>query len=153
MSWRSYWGVCLILLIAAVLTGCGGGAATPESAPPDTPVPAVEPTAAPTETPTEAPTEVPTEAPTEAPTEVPTETPVPEPEESVRFKWSPAGNLPSDEDDVKDIMGDLRRSYEGIKGGFGNEIGVTVRYNPEIMTLEEVIAAFAAIGHPVEVNQ
>ena len=53
-----------ILLIAAILTGCGTAAPT---------VPQTDPPAS-TAAPTEAPTETPTEAPTTAPTEIPGET-------------------------------------------------------------------------------
>jgi len=145
MSWRSFLIVCFILLGAIVVAGCGGGAAAPENVP-DTAVPAESPT----EAPTQAPAEAPTEAPPEAPTEVPTDTPVPEPKESIRFKWDPSGNLPADSDDVDDIVGEIRRSQEGITGGFGNEVGITVLYNPTLITVEEIMETLGSIGHPVE---
>lgn len=132
MSWRSFLSVCLIVAGASVVAGCGGGAATPESVPD---------------------TAVPVETPTEAPTEAPTDTPVPDPQESIRFKWDSAGNLPADSDDVDDIVGEIRRSHEGITGGFGNEVGITVLYNPTLMTVEEVMEALDSIGHPVEVDE
>ena len=60
MKKTSFW--IAILLIAALLVGCGPDANVETT-------PTEEPTTAETEAPTEAPTETPTEAPTEAPTE------------------------------------------------------------------------------------
>ena len=64
MKKTSFW--IAILLIAALLVGCGSDANVETT-------PTEEPTTAETEAPTEAPTETPTETPTEAPTEAPTE--------------------------------------------------------------------------------
>lgn len=145
MIWRSFLCSWLALLAIVVVAGCGGGgAAAPTSAPA---------TAVPTAAPTEAPTAVPTEAPTEAPAAVPTDTPAPQSEANVKFRWSPAGNLPADSDDVDDIVREVRGRHEGIVNGYGNEIGLTIIYNPTLITVEEVAAILDDIGHPVEASQ
>lgn len=124
-------------------------------------MPTSDPTSAPpTEAPpTEAPAAVaPTEAPTSAPTEEPTQTPpaapvnTPPPLEEVRLVWAPGGVPPSDSDDVDGIVLEIKR-HDGIMDGRGNEIEITVMYDPTIITLEEIQAIFRSIGHPVEVAE
>jgi hypothetical protein len=144
MIWRSFLSLCLVLLGTIVIAGCGrGGTDTPASAPATT-----EPTETPVATPTAAPTVTPTATPTEAPTAAPTETP--RPQAQVYFEWAAGGVRPADSDDVDGIVLDLL-GREGIVDGFGNEIGITIKYDPTLIEVEELQDVFKSIGHPVEV--
>jgi len=144
--------LALVILAALLLASCGP-AATPTTAP------ETAPTALPTEAPasnlTEEPTAEPTQEPTAVPTEEPTATPIPEPtatpepREEVYFVWGEGGVHPSDSDDVDVIILDLKQQ-DGILGGGGNEIGITVSYNPTIITVEEIQEVLKSIGHPVD---
>lgn len=139
----------MVLLVLLFVSGCGGAETqTTEPAVIDpTAVPTEAPIADPTDVPpTVAPTEAPTEVPTEAPTAAPTNTSVPS--EEVYFEWAPGGVRPSDSDDVDGIVLDIIEE-EGILNGFGNEIGITVVYNPALITVEELMELFDGIGHPV----
>lgn len=135
---RSLLSFYLVLAVAVLIAGCGGGAETPASQP-ATAVPA---------SPTEAPTTAPTAPPVATPTAAPAETPAPRAE--VYFEWAAGGVRPADSDDVDPIVLDLM-SREGILSGHGNEIGITIVYNPELITIEEIQGIFKSIGHPVEV--
>jgi len=85
---RSTWTILmsLALVLALVLTACGGPAPEPTAEP--TAVPTEEPTAVPTEEPTTVPTEEPTEEPTAVPTEEPTAVPTEEPVAMAKL-WKP----------------------------------------------------------------
>ena len=38
---------------------------------------------------------------------------------------------------------------EGILSGYGNEQGVTIQYDPTLITVEEIQEMLKRIGHPV----
>ena len=124
----------LVLVGVVFLTGCGGEAA---GTPANTPAPAV-----PAETPTAAPLETPTETPAATPTNTP------RPTAQVFLEWGLGGVRPADSDDVDAIVLDVMHE-EGIVSGYGNEQGVTIRYNPTLITVEEIQEVFQRIGHPV----
>lgn len=140
MIWKCFLNLCLMLLGIVALAGCGRGEA-------DTPASA-SPTAGPTETPVATPTVAPTATPTEAPTATPTNTP--RPQAQVYFEWAAGGVRPADSDDVDAIVLDVTR-HEGIVDGSGNEIGITIKYDPTLIDVEEIQDVFKSIGHPVEV--
>lgn len=142
----------LALFITLLIAGCGG-AATPPSDPtsaPPTEAPAAVPTEAPTAAPTEEPVATSTAEPTMAPLATVTSALAPSTVEDVRFTWAPGGVPPSDSDDVDAIVLELR-DHAGILGGRGNEIAITVEYDPTIITVEEIQEILRSMGHPVEV--
>lgn len=135
----------LVMMVAIVLVSCTpAGAATATQAP--TQGPPTPTTGAPNSTPTEP-------APTAAPIDVPTATTAAgatatTPRESVSFRWAPGSVTPSDADDVADLLIDLR-THDGILGGSGDENGIMIFYDPTVITVEEIMALFDSIGHPV----
>lgn len=144
LRWNLF-GLGLALIGAVALVACGTATQTPTPLPP-TP----EPAEAPTTTPTTVPTETPAAVPTETPTRPPTDTP--RPTADVRFEWAPGGVRPSDADDVAAIVTELM-AEEGILGGYGNEQGVTLQYDPTSVTVEEIQGFFSKIGHPVQLDE
>jgi hypothetical protein len=73
------------------------------------------------------------------------------PRETVHFRWAPGSVTPGDADDVAEIVTDLR-SRDGIFGGTGDENVISIDYDPTVITVEEIIAIFEQIGHPVVLN-
>lgn len=126
----------LVLVSAVALAACGTMARTP------TPL-------LPTPEPAQTPTAVPTEVPTATPTRPPTNTP--RPTASVRFEWDSSGVRPSDSDDVSAIVTDLM-DKEAILGGYGNEQGLTLQYDPTSITVEAIQELLDRIGHPVQLK-
>lgn len=144
----------LFLIILIALTGCGGGAQATEPPAPSPTLPpaqatslpepteaAPEPTAEPPTATAEPPT--PTSEPPTAPPE-PTATPV---SEQVTLKFvTPLGTI----EELEPIIM-LLEEREGILGGFGSEVEITITYDPEILTVEGVISLMEEIQRPVEV--
>jgi hypothetical protein len=145
----------LVLLAALFLANCSPEATSTTA--PATAAPA-SPTEEPASIPTEEPSAVPTEEPTAAPTEEPTTTPIPEPtstpppREEIYFVWAPGGVTPADSDDVDGIVQDVT-TREGIIRGNGNEIGITIVYDPTLITIEEILEVFGSIAHPVAIPE
>lgn len=152
VSWNLC-GIWLLLSSVIFLVACGETAETQPTAIPSTPTtePTSTSTAVPTATPTVAPTETPTVVPTETPTLAPTDTP--RPTAQVSFTWHPDGVRPSDADDVSAIVIDLTREEEGVVSGYGNEQGITLQYDPALITVEEIQEILRRIGHPVTISQ
>jgi len=148
---RAVLSVGLVLVVAMVAAGCGGPSAATDA--PTQPLPTQTP-GAPTATLAAPPTEASTEAPTEAPTEPPptVEPTATSPRETVTFTWAPGSVPPSDADDVAEIVTDLR-SRDGIFGGTGDENGISIFYDPTVITVEEIMAIFEQIGHPVVISE
>jgi hypothetical protein len=78
------------------------------------------------------------------------DTPLPTAE--ISFVWDVGGVRPSDADDVAAIIADVTRE-EGVVSGYGNEQGLTLQYDPTLITVEEIQEIFERIGHPVTVRQ
>jgi hypothetical protein len=74
------------------------------------------------------------------------------PSARVAFNWAPGSVPPSDADDVAIIADELRRN-EGILGADGGETVINVFYNPTLITVEEIMALLAQMGHPVVINE
>jgi len=143
---------CFLLAVLITLAGCGGGAQTTEPPAPSPTSPSVQATTAPeaTEAAPEATSELPTatsEPPTatsEPPTAPPepTATPV---SEQVTLKFvTPLGTI----EELEPIL-QLIEQREGILGGFGSEIEITINYDPEVLTVDDVIALMEQINKPV----
>ena len=126
----------LLVSSAILITACGGASVQTPSAVP--PTPTMEPTVAPSATPTVVPTITPTVAPTNTP----------RPSAQVSFEWDPNGVRPSDADDVAAIVDDISRE-ESIVSGYGNEQGITLQYDPTLITVQEIQELLGRIGHPV----
>lgn len=131
---RNLFRTCWVLASAMFIAACSGTAPTPTPVPPT-----LEPTPAPTATPTVTPTVTPTLAPTNTP----------RPTAQISFEWDPGGVRPSDADDVAAIVADVTREGEGLLSGYGNEQGLTLQYDPTLITVEEIQEILARIGHPV----
>lgn len=111
--------IALLILIALLVTACGGTEPPTPTAPPPTPTP-VPPTP---------------EPPT--PTPAPAATPTPEvllERATLEFRTT----LPSIED-AEAILHSLQEE-EGVKDGRANEDALDIRYDPEVITLEEIRA-------------
>lgn len=122
----------LILASLAVLAGCGGGATSA----PATSVPAATSTPAPPPA-----TPVPAAPATPAPAATPT--PV---TESVTFEFV---NELATLEELEDMALELEE-VEGIKGISGNEVSITIRYDPELLTVEELRTTMAQKGRAVK---
>jgi hypothetical protein len=66
--------------------------------------------------------------------------------------WDTGGVRPSDADDVEIIVAEVTRE-EGLLSGYGNEQGITLRYDPTLITVEEIQEILERIGHPVIIRQ
>jgi hypothetical protein len=148
-------GLIGVVLSMLVLVACNTGTLEAPTSAPATqpPAAAATNTSAPAAaTATQAPeaTATATEAPpTEAPTQPPAAQASPTAQrETVSFGWAPGSVAPSDADDVADIFNHLR-AHEGIFGGTGDENGINVIFDPNILTIEDLEEIFASIGHPV----
>lgn len=139
--------VGLVLAVGVVVAGCSGPSASPAA---PTLAPPTQTSGAPASTATAPATVAPTEAPTEPPPTVePTAT---TPREEVAFNWAPGSVTPGDADDVAEILLDLRTN-PGILGGTGDETVINIFYDPTVITVEEIMAIFEQIGHPVVINE
>lgn len=125
----------LVCLSALFVVSCSGTIQTPTSVPP---------------TPTPAPTATPTVTPTVTPTQAPTNTP--RPTAQIYFEWDPNGVRPSDADDVAAIVAEITRREEGLLTGYGNEQGLTLQYDPTLISVEEIQNLLERIGHPVQLE-
>jgi hypothetical protein len=135
------------------VAACGGTPAAPTQAP------AATSTSAPASTSTTAPaaataTTAPT-ATTAAATAAPTNTSAPAASptaaasgERVSFNWAAGSVPPADADDGAEIVAELM-THEGVLSGVADESVLTVRYDPDLITIEEIIAIMAQMGHPV----
>jgi len=132
---RNLFRIWLLLSSTILVVACSQTVQTPTPVPPS---PTTEPTLAPTATATVVATITPTLAPTNTP----------RPSAQIRFEWDPAAVRPSDSDDVTAIM-DHISGEEGILSGYGNEQGVTIQYDPTLITVEEIQEMLKRIGHPV----
>lgn len=70
----------------------------------------------------------------------------------ISFEWDVGGVRPSDSDDVAAIVSDITRE-EGLLSGYGNEQGITLQYDPTLITVEEIQEILERIGHPVTVSE
>lgn len=123
----------IILLGLVLLTSCGGGAPAP------TPTPEAAPTSAP------AATLTPTSAPT--PTPVPEATSTPEPVgEVVEFEFVTPLSTAEQGEDIQNLLHDT----EGILSIRGDEFGVKISYDPEILTADDLKQQMSVIGFPVK---
>jgi hypothetical protein len=144
---RNFFYLWLALWNAIFLTACGEAPPTPVSVPlASTPEPTLTPIPASTTTPTTIPTTQPTVAPTLPPTDTP------RPTAQISFVWDTGGVRPSDADDVAIIVAEVTRE-EGLLSGYGNEQGITLQYDPTLITVEEIQEILERIGHPVTVRQ
>jgi hypothetical protein len=133
LNYQRIFVLAIILLGLVLLTGCGGGAAAP------TPTSEAAPTSAP------AATLTPTSAPT--PTPVPEATPTPEPVgEKVQFEFVTPLSTAEQGEDIQNLLHDT----EGILSIRGDEFGVTIAYDPEILTADDLRQQMAIIGFPVK---
>lgn len=117
-----------VALMGALLIACGQGAAptvTPtlvqSSAAPATTAPAS----------TSAPSAIATSNPTRA---------------EVFLRFAPGTNI-SDVDDIYDMLTHLKNT-PGIHDGFGNEIEITVVYDPRLITVEKIRALLEEMSFP-----
>jgi hypothetical protein len=117
-----------IALIGALLLACG-----PSVAPSVSQVPTL---AAQTQTPA-------TTAPAPATTSTPAATANPTRAE-IHLQFAPGTNI-ADVDDVYDILTHLKSSA-GIHDGFGNELEITVVYDPRQITVEKIRALLEEMG-------
>ena len=137
ITWK-FFSIGLVLASAIFIVSCVG---TAQTATPVLPTLTLEPTLAPTATPTVVPTETPVLPPTNTP----------RPTTQIHFEWDPAGVRPSDADDVAAIVSDVIRE-EGLVSGYGNEQGITLEYDPAVITVEEIQELLERIGHPVQLD-
>jgi hypothetical protein len=122
----------LTLLGLVSLVGCAGGS---------TAVPTSAPVAVPTATP------APTATPIPATTATPAPTVTPEPAgEKVSFNFVTQLSTAEEGDDIQRALHDV----EGILSIRGDEFGLTITYDPKIITPEELRQKLAQIGHPVQ---
>jgi hypothetical protein len=145
--------VGLVLTLAVFVAACGGTPAAPTQAPvaTSTSAPASTSTTAPAAaTATTAPaaataTTVPaTNTPAAA---AATNTPAGS-RETVSFHWAPGSVPPADADDGAEILAELR-THDGVFGGTADENVLSVTFDPTLITVEEIIAIMAQMGHPV----
>jgi hypothetical protein len=121
---------CLLIWLAV---GCG---ADPSAAP--NPSPAATPVQPPTTVPR------PTLTPRPIPSPAPTATKGPAYAELV-LRWDGATGI-ADVDDVMEIAGRLR-NYTGIIDGYGNEIEITILYDPQQTTPEAIQRILLDFGY------
>jgi hypothetical protein len=140
--------------MATFVAACGGTPAAPTQAP-ATSAPAATSTTAPaaaTATTAPAAATATTAPPTTAPatnTSAPAASPTAEgSSERVFFNWAPGSVPPADADDGAEIVAELM-THEGVLSGVADESVLTVRYDPNLITVEEIIAIMAQMGHPV----
>jgi hypothetical protein len=145
--------VGLVAMMAMFVAACGGTPAAPTQAPAATSAPASTSTTAPAaSTATSAPAATSTTA---APTAAPTNTSAPAASptaegssERVSFNWAAGSVPPADADDGAEIVAELM-THEGVLSGVADESVLTVRFDPDLITIEEIIAIMAQMGHPV----
>lgn len=125
----------IILLGSVFLTGCGGG----EAAPPPAPAPAATSTSAPVAT------LAPTSAPT--PTPIPADTPTPEPSgEQIKFEFVTPLSTAEQGADIEQLLHDV----EGILSIRGDEFGLTITYDPDVIMPDDLRQQMSVIGFPVK---
>jgi len=115
------------------LTGCGGGAAAPP------PTPAATPTSTPAAPPT--------------PTSAPTPTPVPAAPttsgpagERIEFEFATPLSTVEQVDDIETMLHEV----EGILSIRGDDFGLTITYDPELINPDELRQQMSIIGFPVK---
>lgn len=135
----------LILFALIVLAGCGAPSepttapADPTSAPPATSPPEA----------TEAPAPTATSVPATATSEPPTATTEPEPTavtETVTFTFVNELGTIEEADPIHATV----EGREGIIGTFGSETTITITFDPEILTVDDIVALMSEIGSPVQ---
>lgn len=147
----------LTLFGLLILTGCTAVPAAPPPAPPPTETPVPEPTETPVPEPTETPVPEDTATPVPEPTETPvpedTETPVPEDTaadepvtERIELDFVTPLSTVEEVDDIESLLHDV----EGIISIRGNEVGLTITYDPAILTPDDVRQQMSNIGFPVK---
>jgi hypothetical protein len=124
--------IVLLVLVAGLAVACGRGA-TPEPTPPP-------PTA------TSAPTSTPLPPPTSTPPPAATATSEPTNLTEQKFQFvSALGTQEEGEPMAKALMG-----MDGIEEAKVNEVGVTVEYDPDVITLDEIRDAIESLGYKVQ---
>jgi hypothetical protein len=117
------------VLITLLATACGGAAEPTPTPPPPTPTPAPPTPAPPTATPT------------------PAATPTPEKQlEEVTLEFQTT--VPSIED-AERVLHNLEVE-EGVEGGIASETSLTIRYDPELITVEEMRQFVERQGFPLK---
>lgn len=66
----------------------------------------------------------------------------------VTFRWDVGTNI-TDVDDVTELTVRLK-DRPGIQGAFGDEIQITVSYDPAVTTPEKIRGILADLGFPVK---
>lgn len=122
----------VVALVGALLVACSTSA-SPSPAPTSAPTQTAPGTAAPT-----------TAAPRTSPP-VATQNPG---RADVVLRWAPGTNI-SDIDDVYDMISHLKNT-PGILDGFGDESQITVVYNPQLVTPEQIRRLLADMGFPTQ---
>lgn len=117
-----------VALVVALLLACGPGAAPSVS---QAPTLAAQPQ-------TPATTAATTSAPSPSATANPTRA-------EVLLKFAPGTNI-ADVDDVYDMLTHLKSS-PGIHDGFGNELEITVVYDPRQITVDKIRALLEEMGY------
>jgi hypothetical protein len=150
---RVVWMVGLVTMLAVVIAACGGTPEAPTQAPANTSAPAATSTTAPAAaTATTAPAATATTAAsTAAPanTSAPAASPTAEgSREQVSFSWAPGSVPPADADDGAEIVAELM-THEGVLSGVADEAVLNVTYDPDLITVEEIMEIMDQMGHPV----
>lgn len=135
-----------LLVIILLVAGCGGSEPEPAAQPTEPPPTATAP--APTDTP-EPPTPTPEPPTPEPPTSTPEPTATPTPEvtlEKVSLEFQTT--VPSIEDAERVLR--LLEEEPGIKDGIASEVSLDIRYDPELITLEEIRSFIESKGFPLK---
>lgn len=130
----------LVMFGLVSLTGCGG-----EAAEVPTSTPAATATPVPTDTATSVPEATATPAPAATPTPAPTATPEPVGERA-SFEFVNQLSTAEEGEDIEIALHDV----EGILSVRGDEFGLTITYDPDTITPDELRQRLAQIGHPVK---
>lgn len=130
----------LVMLGLVSLIGCRG-----EAAEAPTSTPAATATPVPTATATSVPEATATPVPAATPTPAPTATPEPA-GEKISLEFVNQLSTAEEGEDIERALHDV----EGILTIRGDEFGLTITYDPDIITPDEVRQALARIGHPVK---
>lgn len=130
----------IVLVAAGLLSGCGAAASAPSPTAPPAPTATAEP--APTVPPPTSTAPPPTSTAQPPPTAEPEETSL----EKHKFKFvSPLGTQ-EEGDRIESVLTGL----PGIEEVSVTEISITVGYDPEVITLDDVRKAIESLGYKVE---